>query len=180
MNPVKESADRPGWLDQATWELAQRNIPIACVDIVPVKVATDGMRHVGLIQRLSPFPEGLRWCQLGGRIDRGETVRDALLRHLDENLTDFETYIPADPQPDYVMQWFPDNRLAMLGAPEYGTDPRKHAIALSFTLELTGEPKSVVGAEAQRFAWFTTDEIAEVDGQLWEGTAALLRALRLL
>jgi ADP-ribose pyrophosphatase YjhB (NUDIX family) len=175
--PAAGEAGRAAWLDEASWAAIQEAVPIACVDLVPVR-RQGAESRIGLIQRLTPFDGRSMWCQIGGRIRLDETVRAALLRHLGETLTGASWDPPADPQPDYVMQWFsspPDD--APVG---YGLDPRRHAVALSFRVVLSGDPLVVPGGEALAFAWLTADDLRRMGDDLWPGTLSMVRSLGLL
>ena len=141
----------------------EHSMPLACVDFVPVHEG-----KVGLIFRESPF--GRVWCHLGGRVLRGETLAGALRRHAADTLA-VDLVLPPDPQPGYVYQWFPpelmpDDEL------QHGSDPRKHAIGLSYAVEILGVP--VPQNEALDFAWFSGDALPE---PLWPGTAQMLDRL---
>ena len=170
-------AGRSAWLDDETWAAVQKVVPIACVDLVPVRGKAEDQR-IGLIRRQTPFDGRSMWCQIGGRIRLDETVRAALLRHLHETLTGVTWDPPLDPQPDYVMQWFP---VPPTDAPaRYGLDPRRHAVALSFRADLSGDPSIVPGGEAMNFAWLTVADLSKIRTELWPGTFSMLRALGLL
>ncbi|MGY1774405.1 DUF4916 domain-containing protein [Geodermatophilus sp. SYSU D00804] len=62
------------------------------------------------------------WCQHGGRVRQGESLRTALLRHLHETLSDVEIALPTEPQPTHVVQWFPNEAMIPDGLP-HGHDP---------------------------------------------------------
>jgi len=146
----------------------ERSVPITCVDFVPVRRDEHGC-EVGLILRDSPF--GQVWCHLGGRVQRGETLADAIRRHTRETLG-VEVDLGPDPQPLWVYQWFPDEFRPQTGLVA-GHDPRKHAIALSFVVDLTGkrpEPRD----EALDFAYYSTENLPD---PLWPGCEHLIRRL---
>lgn len=160
----------PHWIDDDHWRLIRALVPVTCVDLVPVRGAGADV-EVGLIERDSPF--GLRWCQIGGRLRHGETVRDGLLRHVRHTLDGLEVELPADPQPDYVMQWFPQPPDDGVG---YGHDPRQHAVALCFLAAAgtAADPRPVEGGEAVRFGWFAPAHVARLGDAAWPGTAAMI------
>jgi len=161
------------WIDDDEWARIQRLVPITCVDLVPVRPSAGGPQF-GLIERDSPF--GLRWCQIGGRLRHGETLRDGLLRHLHHTLAGLDVDLPPDPQPDYTMQWFPQ---PPADGVEYGFDPRQHAVALCFRAQVAddAEPAAVEGGEAVRFGWLTLAEVDALGETAWPGTAAMIRAI---
>jgi ADP-ribose pyrophosphatase YjhB (NUDIX family) len=176
----------PGWLDDAAWALIQRQVPVTCVDLVPVRsgagggplepgLIEPGLIELGLIERESPF--GVRWCQIGGRLRLGETIRAGLLRHLAHTLAGAAVQLPDDPQPDYVMQWFTEEISPERDHVGYGFDPRQHAVALCFAAEMSGEPVAVEGGEALRFGWFTVEAVRALGARLWPGTGELVEAI---
>lgn len=162
----------------------ERSVPLVCVDFVPVRRGGTGrITHVGLILRDSPF--GRVWCHLGGRVLYGETVANAIRRHARDTL-DVDVYVGDDPQPDWVYQWFPDAVAPDNAAPdtadpdavapstlEFGRDPRKHAVGLSFTVDL-GESAPRPRNEAIEFGSFALDALP---APLWPGCEALLSRL---
>jgi len=133
----------------------EASMPIACVDFVPVR---DG--RLGLIRRASPHGEV--WCHLGGRVLRGETLADALRRHCTETIG-LVPVVGVDPQPAYVYQWFPPG-LAPVDGTAFGDDPRKHAIGLSFVVEVAGVARP--RGEALAFEYFSPDLLPQ---PLWPG-----------
>lgn len=156
------------FLPPATYALIERSMPIACVDFLLVREGQSG-REIGLILRESPH--GQVWCHLGGRILRGETIRDALLRHADDTLG-VGLALGPDPQPGYVYQWFPPNIRPVDPLTAVGDDPRKHAIGLSFLVEPRGAPHP--RNEALEFGWFREDGLPE---PLWPGCQELFDRL---
>ncbi|WP_425467261.1 DUF4916 domain-containing protein [Rarobacter incanus] len=126
--------------------------------------------QVGLILRQSPF--GHVWCHLGGRIVRGETVRDAICRHLTGTIRDLSLDISDDPQPAYVFQWLPPDlhqHLTERAGPQQiplGIDPRKHAIGLSYVFDSHGDGTVVIGGEALEFRFYP---VGKLPARLWPG-----------
>ena len=144
------SPDRRGWIAEPEWARVRTLLPIACVDILPLKPAPhgSGWTHVGLILRdLWDVPgDGKKWCLVGGRIRVDETVRDAALRHVRETLGE-----------DVRLRWDPALRPLLaeyLRAPRrgFGLDPRNHCVTPTYALRLEGTP--VPRGEAADFRWF--------------------------
>jgi ADP-ribose pyrophosphatase YjhB (NUDIX family) len=116
----------------------------------------------GLIRRKTPFGADM-WCHVGGRIERLETVGDALVRHVRSTLRNAEVELAEDPQPMDVMQWLPDRKDP---AHLYGLDPRQHSVSLCFLLGVDGEPGARPGGEAKAFQWFAPAERCDSEPQL--------------
>jgi ADP-ribose pyrophosphatase YjhB (NUDIX family) len=108
--------------------------------------ASGAMEKIGLIFRATPH-QGERWCLVGGRLWRNETMAEAIARQLRETLGPGIAFsLDSDPQPQYVAQYFPAVR-------SVGTlDPRQHALTPTFVIPVTGDP--VATGEAIDFRWF--------------------------
>lgn len=156
------------FLPKELYDRIEQSIPIACVDFVPVRASRAGSREIGLILRDSPH--GQVWCHLGGRIQRGETIADAIRRHARETVG-VAPELSLNPQPDYVYEWFPAE-LAPTDGTVFGDDPRKQAIGLSFVVELP--PGSRPANEALRFEYFP---VSELPSPIWPGCAELLQRM---
>ena len=167
-----DGATPGGWLSDEQLAAARQTVPILCVDLVPVRRHPDGAVEVGLVHREMPGRTDPVWCHLGGRVRRGETVRAALLRHLHSTLDGVEADVPADPQPDRVVQWFPTTDEVEPGL-VHGYDPRQHAVALVYAVTLAGQP-TAGGGEATDFRWWSLAEVSAAD-DLWPGTEQTVR-----
>jgi hypothetical protein len=159
------------YLPDELYAVIEKSVPIVCVDILPVERSDGRTTRVGLIRRHSPFGEV--WCHLGGRVQYGETIGAAIERHLSDALSGVGTRLGDDPQPQHVYQWFPDG-IAPAGQLEFGHDPRKHSVALSFAVELEGIPTVTVGGEALEFGYWPLEELPT---DLWPGCAKLIERL---
>ena len=157
------------WLDQRAWDAVQASVPIVCVDLVLVRGGS-----IGLIRRPMPPADRQVWCLIGGRVAHGETLRQAMLRHLRETLSGVEVSLPADPQPDNVFQWFPSERGDEGVA--YGLDPRRHSVGLCFVLPAAGEPVVVEGGEGTEFTWWPVADLELLRAEAWPGTVDAARA----
>ena len=83
-------------------------MPILYVEAVPVR--TDGVgavTEVGILLRATPLGEMTRTI-VSGRVRYGETVRDALFRHLENDLGPMAfPLLPPQPVPFTVAEYFP-------------------------------------------------------------------------
>lgn len=140
------------WIPDDEWERIQRIIPILCVDVLPVTYTAQGqIAAVGLILR-DTEDEGQGWCLVGGRVQFGESLAEAATRHLRDTLGgDVRFDATHVRQPLYVAQYFPTAREGYL------VDPRKHAVALTYALEIAGVPDPQ--NEALDFRWFPLHEL---------------------
>lgn len=137
------------WLPSNVWSQVQQSVPIACVDVLAMKAGPPP--HAGLIWR--NIMEGKQgWCLIGGRLLRDEPLKDAITRQIREALGEAITFtLPDDPQPIYVGQYFTSQQ------PMGGTDPRQHAIGLTFALGISGDFRPQ--GEALDFRWFEISQL---------------------
>lgn len=144
------------WLSAEDYELIQNSIPIACVDIAPLRPDKQGgIEAIGLIFRDTPH-QGRRWCLVGGRVLRNETLAAAVSRQLRQTLGDgIRFQLDSDAQPVYVAQYFPARQPVGL------IDPRQHAITMNYCVEIGGEV--VPQGEALEFRWFAPDSLPKPD-----------------
>jgi ADP-ribose pyrophosphatase YjhB (NUDIX family) len=100
---------------------------------------------------------------VSGRVMYGETVRDALFRHLEKDLGPMAfPLLPASPVPFHVAEYFP-----LPGVSPF-TDDRQHAVSLAYVVPVTGtcEPRQ----DALEVTWFTPEQaMSESLSQEMEG-----------
>src|SRR5687767_14778578 len=91
---------KPGWLSPDELESLRGLVPMVYVDAVPVRLDDEGrVLEVGLLLRARPDGTVSR-AVVSGRILYGETVRQALLRHLAKDLgPDALPRLPPSPAP---------------------------------------------------------------------------------
>ena len=169
-SPAPGNAGNPGWLTEIELTEARRRLPILYVEAVPVR--TDGMgavTHVGVLLRSTPRGEMTRTI-VSGRVRYGETVRDALFRHLENDLGPMAfPLLPPQPVPFTVAEYFP-----MPGLSAYH-DERQHAVSLAFVVPVTGtcEPRQ----DALEVTWMSPEEAASdaLAAEMEGGRLTLLR-----
>lgn len=138
-------------LNEDDWRWVQGAIPILCVDAIPIRFVDGGPLQIGLVLRETPH-QGTRWCFLGGRVRRGETLDEALQREWSAALGDAcepGQRLGANP---WVVEYRPDSKQ---GRPH---DPRKHAIGLTYAVQAAGVPRAR-GVEAIEFRWFDPGDL---------------------
>jgi ADP-ribose pyrophosphatase YjhB (NUDIX family) len=144
-------AGNPGWLSEVELAEIRRRMPILYVEAVPVR--TDGMGvvvQVGILLRATPIGEISRTI-VSGRVRYGETVRDALFRHLENDLGPMAfPSLPPEPTPFTVAEYFPLPGMSAFH------DDRQHAVSLAFVVPVTGtcEPRQ----DALEVTWLSPEE----------------------
>ncbi len=168
--PPSGNVSHPAWLSDIELEEARRRLPMLYVEGIPVR--TDGMgqvTEVGILLRATPVGEITRTI-VSGRVRYGETVRDALFRHLEKDLGPMAfPMLPASQVPCVVAEYFP-----MPGISPF-TDERQHAVSLAFVVPVTGtcEPRQ----DALEVTWMTPAEAASesITAEMEGGRGVLLR-----
>lgn len=141
------------------------------VEAVPVRV--DGMGQVteiGLLLRVNTSGSITR-SVVSGRVMHGETVRDALFRHLEKDLGPMAfPQLPPSPKPFTVAEYLPLPGLTLYH------DDRQHAVSLAFVVPVTGtcDPRQ----DALEITWMSPDSAASeiIASEMEGGRGSLLRA----
>ncbi|WP_460802053.1 NUDIX hydrolase family protein [Microbacterium sp. GXF6406] len=163
-------ASNPGWLSEFELAEARRRMPMLYVEAIPVR--TDGagqVTEIGILLRSTPVGEMTRTI-VSGRVRFGETVRDALFRHIENDLGPMAfPLLPPQPLPFTVAEYFP-----LPGVSAYH-DERQHAVSLAFVVPVTGtcEPRQ----DALEVTWFTPEAAAsdDVAAEMEGGRGTLIR-----
>lgn len=150
--PPTETKTARGWLAQQEIDEVRERVPMVYVEAVPVRIDhLSRVERVGLL--LNSRPDGtISRAVVSGRVLWGETLREALWRHLGKDLgPEAEPQLPTEPSPFTVAEYFPEDRR--------GTgfsDPRQHAVALAYVVPVEGECQPA--QDALDLAWLTPAE----------------------
>jgi ADP-ribose pyrophosphatase YjhB (NUDIX family) len=169
--PVSDTTETANsWLSDEDLETVRGRVPMVYVDAVPVRVDALGeVTHIGLLLRAMADGTVSR-ALVTGRIQFGERIRSALMRHLEKDLGPMALpRIPANPTPFTVAEYFPDPTVSGYH------DPRQHAVSLAYVVPIDGEPEP--SEDALDLAWVTPAEAAspEVREEMTGGHDRLLR-----
>jgi len=142
------------YLSDDLYQSVTHAVPIVCVDVIPVR-QNAGQWEIGIITRATG-PEAGKAALLGGRVWHNETLDDAIKRHIltDWDITNFSFFAGNDiGRPFHVQQHLHQDSSE---AP-YSFDPTKHAIALTYLIELQETPKP--RNEASDFYWVSQESL---------------------
>ena len=168
-NPPVPDAN-PGWLSDVELEEARRHLPMLYVEAIPVRTDGSGqVTEIGVLLRSTPLGEITRTI-VSGRVRFGETIRDALFRHVENDLAPMAfPLLPPQPLPFTVAEYFP-----IPGVSAYHDD-RQHAVSLAFVVPVTGtcEPRQ----DALEVTWFSPEAAASdaVAAEMEGGRGTLIR-----
>jgi len=160
----------PGWLSAEDLYEARQRLPMLYVEAVPVRLDALGyVTEVGLLLQATADGEMVR-SFVSGRVMYRETIRAALLRHLEKDLGALALpQLPASPIPFTIAEYFPSPSETGL------TDDRQHAVALAYVIPVTGEchPRQ----DALELTWMSPEDALspEVQAEFSGGRGNLLR-----
>lgn len=171
MSSVRTPDPNSGWLSEEELTETRRRLPLLYVEGVPVRVNGLGrVTSVGMLLRVSPEAAITRTL-VSGRVMYGETLREALFRHIEKDLGPMAfPLLPASPVPFSVAEYFPWPSESQF------TDARQHAVSLAYVVPVTGtcDPRQ----DALELTWMTPREAvsAEITADMEGGRGALVRA----
>lgn len=154
--PENGSFQGPAWLTDLELEQIRHRLPLLYVEAVPVRV--DGLGRVadvGVLLRANTLGEITRTI-VSGRVMYGETLREALFRHLEKDLGPMAfPLLPVSPVPFQVAEYFPLPGMSTFH------DERQHAVSLAYVVPVTGtcDPRQ----DALELTWMTPQEVVSPD-----------------
>jgi ADP-ribose pyrophosphatase YjhB (NUDIX family) len=132
----------------------QQEVPIACIDLLCsfADRADAGEPDLLLIERRDAHGRAGLLNLVGGRIQHGETIEGAAMRHLRETLGEA---VEAEARDWGRPEWVAVYRRANRGPGPF--DPRQHSISPTYLLRCSGEPRAEPDGEAEGLHFFTAD-----------------------
>ncbi|MCK6096175.1 NUDIX hydrolase family protein [Micrococcus sp. 2A] len=155
---VRTPDPNPGWLSEEDLYEARRRLPMVYVEAIPVRL--DALGYVSEIGLLYVADDEGRFQRtiVSGRVMYRETIRAALMRHLEKDLGPLVfPQLPPSIVPCTVAEYFPAPSETGL------TDDRQHAVSMVYVVPVTGEcsPRQ----DALELTWLTPDEALSEDVQ---------------
>lgn len=148
---VRTPDPNPGWLNEEDLYEARRRLPMVYVEAIPVRLDPLGyVSEIGLLYVPDQFGR-FKQTFVSGRVLYRETLRAALIRHLEKDLGNLAMpQLPPSITPFAVGEYFPHPSETGL------TDDRQHAVSLCYLVPVAGEcqPRQ----DALELAWLTPDE----------------------
>ncbi|WP_295019016.1 NUDIX hydrolase family protein [uncultured Micrococcus sp.] len=155
---VRTPDPNPGWLSEEDLYEARRRLPMVYVEAIPVRLDALGyVSEIGLLYVADETGQFQRTF-VSGRVMYRETIRAALMRHLEKDLGPLAfPQLPPSIVPCAVAEYFPAPSETGL------TDERQHAVALVYVVPVTGEcePRQ----DALELTWLTPEEALREDVQ---------------
>jgi ADP-ribose pyrophosphatase YjhB (NUDIX family) len=156
------------WIPEEKYEFIRASVPIVCVDVLLSPNGAPG--QIGLIRRAT-YNGGFGWCLIGGAVLRNESLSDAVDRHVQITLGGNIRIIRSTMHLGAVIEYFSEPGLSDF------YDPRKHAVALTYTARCEFNGSLEATGEAMDFQWFSIDDLSRIDFGFGQGEA-VARALK--
>lgn len=140
------------YLSDKEYKLVTDSVPIVCVDMV---LYDKENKKAGFIKR------GEKHALIGGRIGWGESIDEAVKRHLanDTGIGEFDYHLCSPEKPLFIHEYQKADNSKNEG--KIGFDPTKHSIALTYALTTNQNP--TWANEATGFRWATEEEVENID-----------------
>jgi ADP-ribose pyrophosphatase YjhB (NUDIX family) len=135
------------WIPDTLFQEIQKNIPVPCVDLLPIRKTKDGKIEALLIKR-KIYPEQGKWGLIGGRILKDELTKEAIKRQAKEELGVSVKIVPP---------WTKINPFAVFNDPI--SDKQKHFVALTYPVLITKGKIKVSGPEFSEAKWFQLNKL---------------------
>lgn len=164
------SGDESPWLPPYELDEVRSKVPMVYVEAIPVRLNADGsVALVGTLLRITEA--GLQRSFVAGRVLYQETLREALVRHLEKDLgTMALPRLAPSLVPFAVNEYYP--------TPGFGLhDARQHAVALAYVVVIDGDVEPC--DDALDFSWFTPEQASDpmLHLDMESGHGVLLRRL---
>jgi ADP-ribose pyrophosphatase YjhB (NUDIX family) len=158
MESLNMQPEDSGYIQVEEWDRIQKLVPIVCVDVLPINIDVNSgkLNSYGLIKRYD-YSLQKKWCTVGGRLLYGETIAQGIIRQVFITLgKEVKCNIGEEIEPVFIAQYAPTKE-SKIGF--NGFDPRKHAIGLTFCVEIMGHVRPQ--NEALEFKWFSPNDIPD-------------------
>ena len=145
------------YLPDDVYATVTKSVPIICVDLIPVRKNGGGKWEIGVITRATGSQAG-KVALIGGRIGYDESVIDAVRRHLttDCGIDKFMFLSCNEVNRPFSIEQYIHRK----DAKNSTYDPTKHAISLTYLMEIDKVPKPK--NEARDFLWIQNTGIPEM------------------
>ncbi|PIT96804.1 hypothetical protein COT82_01010 [Candidatus Campbellbacteria bacterium CG10_big_fil_rev_8_21_14_0_10_35_52] len=135
------------WIPNVLFQTIQKNTPIPCVDLLPVRKAKNGKFEMLLIKR-KIYPEEGKWGLVGGRILKDELTKETIKRQATEEFGVSVKILPP---------WTEITPFAVFNDPV--SDKQKHFVVLTFLVIITKGKIKESGLEWSIAQWFPMNNL---------------------
>ena len=135
------------WIPDELFQAIQKNMPVACVDLLVLRKTKTGALETLLIKR-KIYPEQGKWCLIGGRILKDEYTKDTIKRQAKIELGVSVKILPP---------WNETMPFAVFNDPI--SDKQKHFVVLAYPVAITKGKVKSSGPEFSEARWFPLNKL---------------------
>lgn len=136
------------WMSEQEYHLVTQKTPIPTVNLVILR-KKGGLWEVLLLIRKTGYAKG-RWCMIGGRVWRRETLKKAIDRQIADLGVKINILSPFNPNfPSFI-----DDR--------NNQDKTKHPISIVYPAEIISGKVREEGGEYKGFKWFPINNLPKI------------------
>lgn len=155
--------DSRGGLITPLFRLVEKVMPIMCTDGIALRWnEEDGYQVLAIVRGTGRYRG--KFCSLGGRILRNESVEQALRRHWKTGLGAEIKFLRPWYEPIRIGQWVPVAE-GEEPPPDFGPESTKHALCAYHAITLDGVigqfGQNHAGQEVMGVRWFSLDTLPE-------------------
>lgn len=143
----KTVVPRSRWIPDELFQQIQKNMPVACVDLIVLRRGKKNIVET-LLMRRKIYPEQGKWCLIGGRILKDEYTNETIRRQAKEELGVSVRILPL---------WSETNPFAVFNDPV--SDKQKHFVALAYPVMIAAGKIKKSGPEFSEAKWFSLDKL---------------------
>lgn len=137
----------PNWMTSHEYALVTEKTPILCVDLVVLRRTQKSLETLLLIRKTG-YEKG-KWCIIGGRQIKGETLEEAITRQASDLGIEVKVVPPFDFNfPAYVN--------------DKDQDRTKHPTCCVYPVVIKGGSLKGSGEEFSATKWFPVDDLPEM------------------
>ena len=148
----KTAVPKSKWIPDELFQIIQKSVPIACVDLIILRKGRKGHIETLLIKR-KIYPEIGKWCLIGGRILYGERAQDALKRQAKRELGVSVKIIPPC-----------QATMPIMSLSDPVADKQKHFVVLVYPVTIIEGTVRKIGPEFSEAKWFLLNKIPKTLG----------------
>lgn len=138
-------------LSNSLFQTIQKSIPIACIDLIVLR-KNKGMIETLLVKR-KLYPEEGKWCLIGGRILKGEYIKNTVKR---------QAFKELGISVKILAPWSEIMPLSTFSDPT--SDKQKHFVVLVYPVVITKGKLKKEGPEFSETKWFEINKLPKIIG----------------
>ena len=139
------------WIPDKLFREIRKSIPIACVDLIVLRVKNKKIETLFIKRAI--YPELGKWCLIGGRIIRGESLGDTIRRQVKTEL---------GVSVKIIKPW--NETFPIMALSDDTSDIQKQFVVLVYPVIISGGNLKKSGPEFSEAKWFSIKKLPKILG----------------